>query len=204
MIVYLVVMESLPDKWMSFFSRLGICVSSQAKSEQGISEACCSLAVGFATSQQSTCAWPYGPLYKAHVASWYLNLTSEPVLWHLRTFRKIEMQVRWGFFFFFSFEDCLPFTEYQRDLTREQWDWDMSPGGEKPQCIGTLQLWQWGNFSQFLEIFPLIFLGQILSNTEATWLLHNLTVGRLGAWVVGLSMLVTACLFSPPWSQLSV
>ena len=101
MIVYLVVMESLPDKWMSFFSRLGICVSSQAKSEQGISEACCSLAVGFATSQQSTCAWPYGPLYKAHVASWYLNLTSEPVLWHLRTFRKIEMQVRWGFFFFF-------------------------------------------------------------------------------------------------------
>ncbi|OWK15161.1 SUDS3 [Cervus elaphus hippelaphus] len=47
--------------------RLGICVSSQAKSVQGISEAYCSLAVGFAISQQSTCAWPYGPLYKAHI-----------------------------------------------------------------------------------------------------------------------------------------
>lgn len=88
MIVYLVVTESLPDKWMSFCCRLGICVSSQAKSVQGISEAYCSLAVGFAISQQSTCAWPYGPLYKAHVTSWYLNLTSEPVLWHLRTFQE--------------------------------------------------------------------------------------------------------------------
>lgn len=145
------------------------------------SQRAAALAGGFAVSQWNTCAWPCGLLHRGCVASSSLNLISEPMhysLWHLRTFQENKCKLD----FFLSL--CWRLSPFDI-IVSEVWQGN----GDTETCLlegrslSASEACSGENISHFLEVFQLIFSGEILSNTEATWLLHNLTLSIFGAWV---------------------